>query len=318
MRNKTYSRRDALALTGSLIASKSLLLTKLARTQAVAIPDEVKLVDEPTRGDYGRYDLDNFGPANQRKVGANFEFPKDVDVDLGYGIDISHYTDEVPWAELASAKVNYIYMKASQSRNGRDDKFVEFWGAAKVSGLPVGAYHFLTAGVPGRDQAQYFLTRLSEVGGLKRGNLQPVIDLEWDFFGPDFKRIILDRTPTGVVYKDYWDTLSKPAIVATVNDCVSAIKSGAGMPAVKPVIYTNRSWWEDHVPLGTVFAGCTVWISDYREASYKNNSPRSVKGHEYYLWQFTDKANIRTSSKAYGPYDSNKLLFGGIDHLKIS
>jgi hypothetical protein len=197
-------------------------------------------MDEPTRGYYGTYDLDNFGPPAQRKVGAHFEFPADVDVESRYGIDVSHYTQEVPWAALHSAKVNYIYMKASQSRNGRDDKFVEFWGAAKTSGLPRGAYHFLTAGVPGRDQALYFLTRLAEVGGLTSGDLQPVIDLEWDIYGPNFKRTVVGQSPTGeVIYKDYWDGLAKDTAVDTVIDFVSALKSAKGMPTVKPVIYTN-------------------------------------------------------------------------------
>jgi lysozyme len=209
-------------------------------------------------------------------------------------------------------------MKASQSRNGRDGKFLEFWSAAKASGIPSGAYHFLTAGVPGRDQASYFLARLAEAGGLKTGNLQPVIDLEWDIYGADFKRIVLGHAPSGEIsYKDYWDDLQKTEIVSTVIDCVSAIRSGAGTPGIKPIIYANRTWWESHIPSRTVFEGCTVWISDYRLQSYKNNSPRSVEGHEYYLWQFTDQAHINIDSKLHGPYDSNKLVFGGIDHITI-
>jgi hypothetical protein len=162
------------------------------------------------------------------------------------------------------------------------------------------------------------VTWLSEVGGLVVGSLQPVIDLERDTFGANFKRTKTGPDP----YKDYWDDMSKTDIVETVNDCVSALRAAAATAtasssAIKPVIYTNRSWWEGRIPRGTVFPNCTVWISDYRQASYANSQPRSVQGHEYHLWQFTDKAHVRVGTSLYGPYDSNKLLFGGIERLKI-
>jgi GH25 family lysozyme M1 (1,4-beta-N-acetylmuramidase) len=296
-----------------------LLSSRVVPAQSALAPGEVILTDDPTRSDYGRFDLNNFGPPTQRKVGAEFQFPKDVDVPLGYGIDISHHTKEVPWAALVSAKVNYVYMKASQSHNGRDDKFVEFWNAANTSALPHGAYHFLTAGIPGRDQALYFNKRLTEVGGIKSGNLQPVIDLEWDEYGPYFKRMLLGHTSSGdPIYKDYWEDVPKDAITATVNEFVNTIRYSVGSQGIKPIIYTNRSWWDSYIPPGTVFQNCSVWISDYRKSSYVNGSPRSVKQHEYYLWQFTDKATISVSGEAHGPYDTSKLLFGGINHITIA
>lgn len=317
MVKKTYTRRDALAATGGFIATCS-VLNPISRAHAMLMPNEVILADEPTRGYYGSYDLDNFGPAPQRKVGKEFEFPKDVDATSAYGIDISHHTREIPWNALGSSKVNYIYMKASQSCNGRDSRFVEFWTSAKRYRLPCGAYHFLTAGVAGHDQALYLLARLDEVGGLKTGDLQPCIDLEWDEYGPSFTRIASGRTPTGtIVYEDYWKNIRPAEIVKTINDFIGAFRSAPGMAAVKPVIYTVRSWWEKYIPDGTVFEDCSIWIADYRLASYVSGSPRSVQGHRYYLWQFTDKALINAGGKIYGPFDSNKLLFGGIDHLKI-
>jgi len=309
-----WTRRHILQ-TGAALASAGLAWPIGAKS----LPAEVDLVDEPTRGYYGDYDVTNFGPAALRKAKRDFVFPSEVDVPFGYGIDISHHSKEVPWHALKDAKVSYVYIKASQGQNGRDGKFVEFWKAAKASTLPFGAYHFLTAGVPGETQAAFFLKRLAEVGHIQKGHLQPVLDLEWDIFGPTFKRVVVGKSAMGdPLYKDYWDGLSKSAIVATVNAWVAVMLAAAGPLKIKPVIYTNRSWWEAHVPAGTVFPHCTIWISDYRQQSFANNAPRSVQGHEYHLWQFTDRAHIQTGGKNYGPFDSNKLLSDSIQTLIIT
>ena len=61
-----------------------------------------------------------------RVMHKDFVFPRDVKVDFGYGIDVSHYTENVPWADLKDFKVNYEDVKASQSINGRDGKFTTF------------------------------------------------------------------------------------------------------------------------------------------------------------------------------------------------
>jgi GH25 family lysozyme M1 (1,4-beta-N-acetylmuramidase) len=279
--------------------------------------NEVDLVGEPSRGDYGTFDVDNFGPPALRVVKEKFVFPDDVDEQLAYGIDISHYTKEVPWTQLSACKVNYVYIKASQSSNGRDGKFVSFWQGAATSGLPYGAYHFVTAGISGTEQAKYFMKRLNEVGGLKKGHLQPVIDLEWDEWGSEFKRVAVGRSPQGeTLYKDYWDDVTKEQIAKTVNDCLNGLRAAAGNLALKPIVYTNRSWWDSHIPPHSHF-DCTVWISDYRDKSYASNSPRSVQGHDYHLWQFTAGAKIKSGNATYGPYDSNKLVFGAIDKVTI-
>lgn len=318
MKDQLVTRRQAIS-TG-ITAVSSICFPQAVLSQTIGAPlTEFDLVDEPTRGFYANYDVANFGPPLLRNAKRNFSFPKDAEDNLAYGLDVSHHTKEVPWLSLKASKVNYVYIKASQSTAGRDGKFVEFWRAAATSGLPFGAYHFLTAGVSGRDQAEFFLKRLREAGGLAKGNLQPVIDLEWDEFGPAFKRVISGTTPAGTkIYKDYWDDVTKTAIVATVNEFAETMRTRLGNLSIKPVIYTNRSWWEDHIPAGTVFSGCTIWISDYRQQSYQKKSPRSVSSHEYYLWQFTDLGEVIVANKKYGPFDCNKLIFGEIYKITIA
>lgn len=273
---------------------------------------EVDLIDEPSRGHYGTFDVDNFGPSMIRVMHKDFVFSRDVDVDCGYGIDVSHYTENVPWADWKGFKVNYVDVKASQSINGRGGKFTTFWRDAATCRVPYEAYHCLTAGVSGRDQGNYFLKRLDEVGGLKKNQLQPVIDLERDEWGSDFKRVATGRTPQGeTIFNDYWDSVPKSSVVETVNECMDTIRSGVGALAIHPIIYTNRSWWQLHVASKTKF-DCSVWISDCRKESYINNAPRLVTAHDYYLWQFTDRAHIKSGAISYGRYDCNKLIAAGL------
>ena len=316
MEESAFTRRNAL-IAGAALAGTTLIGSMPASGASPSI-EEVDLTDDPTRGYYAHFDLDNFGPVQLRDAKRDFVFPANVEQHGIYGIDVSHHAKVVPWEHLSAASVSYVYVKASQSVNGRDAKFREFWDGAASAGLPRGAYHFLTAGVSGTDQAAYFLKRLGEIGGLKKGHLQPVLDLEWDIYGPDFKLVVIGTRPNGdKIYKDYWDGVTKKSMVDAVNNWVKAVRSAAGDLAIKPLIYTNRSWWEDHVPAGTVFENCTIWISDYRKQSYIDHAPRSVAGHDYYLWQFTDKATIAVGARRFGPYDSNRLLDAGIEKILI-
>lgn len=300
---------------GAIAAGLGPLSRSMAQSPEIT---EVDLTDEPSRGQYGTYDLNRFGPTQFRDMEPHFQFPNSAEVELAYGIDISHYTTEVPWAELRKSKVNYVYIKASQSRNGRDKKFAQFWHDAASSDVPFGAYHFLTAGPSGAEQGAYFMKRVKDAGGLRKGHLQPVIDLEWDTFGPDFKRVVVGKTKKGEpIYKDYWDDKSLD-IVKIVNECAETIRKANPELNLRPIIYTAQEWWKHHIPTNTVFPKCDVWIADYWPNTFAARTPRTVPLHKYHLWQFTDKGSIKIGDKVYGPYDTNRLVFGGIEKVLIS
>ena len=114
------TRRTALKLMAATTLGIAASGHAHAETSAASPVDEILLTDEPPIGYYGTYDLDYFGPPAERNVKKNFVFPRDVESEAAYGIDISHYTNAVPWGALKAAKVNYVYIKSSESRNGRD------------------------------------------------------------------------------------------------------------------------------------------------------------------------------------------------------
>jgi GH25 family lysozyme M1 (1,4-beta-N-acetylmuramidase) len=310
-----FSRRAALAG----VAAASL---PSWRAWARTSDSEVDLVDDAPLGEMGNFDSNFYGPPETRAVREVFKFPVDAESASAYGIDISHHSKEVPWDGMKTAKVNYVYIKAGQGARNRDPMFETHWAAAERIGMPCGAYHFLSAGVPGKDQGDYFLKRIRDVGGLKSGrHLQPVIDLEWDFLGGAFKRTVLktmvQNGKSVAIYKDYWSDYSSDEIARQMNDCLAVVREGLAPLGVKPIIYTNRSWWETRLKPGVRFADCTIWTSDYRRASYSDGVPRSVAGHTYHLWQFTERGKITVAGKDYGPFDCNKLVKGSLENLRI-
>ena len=304
-----FSRRSVLAGSASVA-----FLGLNSPSSGHSMPSaEIVLSKDASLGEMGQYDANYLGPPANRAPRGPFAFPADADSDVLYGIDISHWTKEVPWSGLKGARVNYVYIKASQGARARDGMFETHWGAAKQHNMPRGAYHWLTPGVPGAAQGDYFVSRLKSGGGLTKGDMQPVIDLEWDFLGKDFR-----RTPLGGGrFKDYWSDHSAAAIATEVNDCIATVKKGFPGLSVRPVIYTNRSWWDERLTPATRF-DAPVWLADYRQKSYEQQIPRLIAGHEYNLWQFTEKGTITIASKRYGPFDCNKIIKGDLANLLIS
>ncbi len=304
----TFSRRSALGL-GIAALAHPLVGRAEDRTP-------VDLVDEPSRSALARYEVTHFGPPAERMLRGPFNFPADVgDGDL-YGIDVSHHTEAVPWDALKASKVGFVYMKATQGSVARDPKFAEFWAAAGAAGVPRGAYHFMSAGIPGDVQARWFLDQVRAVGGLKSGDLQPVIDLEWDILGPDFRTTRVGEADGQPRWKDYWDD-DPDAIPGVIRDCLAALVEGLRPVKIRPIIYTNRSWWEAHVPAAAEFQDTAIWIADYRQLSSESQAPRALPGYVTDLWQFADTGVISADGRTYQPLDCSKVLRGGMAGLTI-
>jgi len=313
--NSYFTRRSAI-ICGTF--ATLLPWDSLAFGQDPSNMDSILTDDEPL-GVMGEFDANYLGPAESRAARDRFVFPHDADSLTAYGIDISHHTESVPWAALKEARVNYVYMKASQALKW-DGKFADHWQAAKRHAMPRGAYHWLTPGLSGKDQGEYLVGRIKAAGGLEKGDLQPVIDLEWDYLGKTFKRQketrkIGKRQVT--TFKDYWSDLSLQATLDTITTCVAAIKAGFPDLNVAPIVYTNRSWWDERLN-PQVRLGCRVWPSDYRQKSYDAHEPRPVLNHTYNMWQFTEKGMIVVGNDRYGPFDCNKIVKGTIVDLTIA
>jgi lysozyme len=92
------------------------------------------------------------------------------------GVDVSHHQGAIDWGRVAATGVRFAYIKATEGRDLRDERFDDNWAGATHAGLRVGAYHYFTLCSPGAAQAAHFLAVVPDAPG----TLPPAIDLEYE------------------------------------------------------------------------------------------------------------------------------------------
>lgn len=239
-----------------------------------------------------------------------FRFPNDVDFDVAlqkprensiFGTDVSHYTSMAfPIENLHQKKVRFIYMKATQGTRYLDDHFARFW--ARAGSLPPGAevhrgaYHFLSAGDPsapprewGVEQAKTFVKVIRANNGLRKTDMPPVVDLEWD--------------KASANSPDRWTQRSPSDIIEVVLGFVGEVRSDLG---VTPMVYTARAWWDAAIKSEAMvdqLAGYPLWGADYSRRSRASEIPKTIHGQGWALWQYTDGATMAIGFNT--PFDAN-------------
>jgi len=243
------------------------------------------LTDEPSREDLGEY-----GASVSTGVKAfprAFKFPADVKVDQLFGIDVSHYQDQIDWDKIPAQGASFVFIKATQGADFYDPTFDRNWH--KTASLHAtfprfhrGAYHFMTAVDSADLQAQNFL---GTVGNGAASDLPACLDVEWDFVIRD-KKPILDKQGQRI---DQWANLSQGEIAQRVSRWLTLVEAATGR---KPIIYTNSSWWKTRVGTTSSFQGFTFWISDFSSHSLGKESPTTLNGAQWFLWQLTDQGEF--------------------------
>jgi lysozyme len=255
------------------------------------VTDDHKQTTTPSDSSLEIYSL--YGP---------FAFPTDAIFDVKekkprenaiFGVDLSHYTpDDFPIESLRKREVLFAYLKATQGTGFKDGKFASFWNRlgklAPGQQVHRGAYHFLSAGQNGADQATTFVDFLALQGGLQATDLPPVMDLEWDKENADAP--------------DRWAALTPDQIVATTRAWLTAVQQKTGR---KPMIYTSWAWWKGRIGQERLkeFADTPLWIADYSESARAIEVPTLPAGTEWTLWQFTESATMAAGYD--GDFDAN-------------
>lgn len=230
-------------------------------------------------------------------IQKSFVFPANTFVDANnvprknniFGIDISHYTpSDLPFDQLVSQNIHYVYAKATQGTSYKDAKFAQFWDA--MAKLPAskkvfrGAYHFLSASDDPKTQAERFVAFINLHGGLKADDLPPVMDLEWD--------IAVANGP------DRW-LKQKPAVIVTA--ALTYLQRVQELTGRTPVIYTARSWWRS---VGIAeseiqkFSQYPIWIADYSNSALASEVPAVPNKAKPALWQFSSTSKLTGSFKS--------------------
>jgi len=184
------------------------------------------------------------------------------------GIDVSYYQGTVNWAQVKASGRAFAFARVSDGLNYPDTKFAQNWPAMKSAGLVRGAYQFFRPSQDPASQAQLLIDKLEANGGLKPGDLPPVLDLESA------------------------DGLASSAVVARAKTWLAKVEAKYG---VKPLVYTAA--FMSNV-IGTSFSAYPLWV-----ANYQTTCPTMPSGWtDWKFWQSSDSGSV---SGVGGNVDTN-------------
>jgi len=169
-----------------------------------------------------------------------------------WGIDISKYQKNIDWKLMVRKnKPDFVFVKVTEGTTIVDPLYRSHKKNLEKHDILHGAYHFMSFSSSGRSQAKKFI----RYAGLKKGNMVPVLDVEYT------RR----RMP------------SKRKVLREIKNYCKVIEKHYG---VKPIIYTHPHLYSTY--LKGSFKDYPLWICDYR------NNPR----HDWAIWQHTSRARL--------------------------
>ncbi|WP_299963844.1 glycoside hydrolase family 25 protein [uncultured Roseobacter sp.] len=237
------------------------------------IPDPKPVVD-PDKPDPGKPDPtpapDPDHPFGVTSLKSNFAFPADA-TGATFGIDVSHFQEEINWQQVAESGVAFAFIKALEGVTEPDAKFPDNWKGAQAAGVPFAPYHFFSARTTPEAQAAALLEIIADV---------PVSALP---IALDFEMSSSD--PRG------WDGRSAAEIANRIDTFIKAVESKRDQ---KVMIYTVKEWWDER--LGSegakLLENDLLWIADPRDAALNSGKPEEIDGVVPTFWQFTSKGRV--------------------------
>ena len=189
-----------------------------------------------------------FYPRKRKTSGNPWALAKSYKV---RGLDLSHWNGKVIYDELES--LDFVFLKVSQGNSLVDRMFDQHYQEFRERDVAVGAYHFFSFGVDGREQALHYLNQLDG----RQLQLPLTIDVEQDG-NP--------RVPYQQVRKE---------LRAFMNEIEKHTQ-------YKPIIYTNGNGYTNFIE--NDFDDCTLWLS-----STNTWRPQNMNCT---FWQFNMKADL--------------------------
>ena len=168
------------------------------------------------------------------------------------------------WNAAHAAGVTHAYIKASDGGGWVDPKFKENWQGAKDVGIQRGAYHYYRNHVAPLTQAALFLEQLGD----DVGEMPPALDVE-----------------------DTGSILVADHLLIWLEDVES--KSGA-----RPVIYTAKWYWDEHVTGATWASYYKLWVAHYTDSG-QVMIPKDW--NNWWLWQYSSTGD----GELYGAQSTN-------------
>lgn len=174
------------------------------------------------------------------------------------GVDISAYQGNVSWSQIKASGRQFAFVRISDGLNSPDSKFAQNWPAMKTAGVVRGSYQFFRPSQDPGLQAQMVIDKLAAAGGIKPGDLPPVLDLESA------------------------DGLASNVVVSKAKVWLNKIETALN---VKPIVYTAA--FMSNV-IGDNFGAYTLWV-----ANYQTTCPTMPSGWtDWHFWQHTDSGSV--------------------------
>jgi lysozyme len=211
------------------------------------------------------------------------------------GVDVSNHQPDIDWAKVKAAGHAFALSKVSEGLGTPDRVFGKGrWKAMRDAGLVRGVYHFARPqkGRDPRDEVREFLGLIDKAGGLKDGDLRPVLDIE--AFGAAGR-------------------LTAAQTLEWARGFVDEVQARLGR---RPIIYTGVFWRETMKNPGDNL-DCPLWLAAFvSQAKVKQFIPIAWKDQGLTIWQRTETGS---SPGIPGHVDLN-LIPGGakaLDRLRL-
>jgi lysozyme len=187
------------------------------------------------------------------------------------GIDVSQWNGLIDWNKAATTGYKFFILKCSEGETLRDSRFASNYAELKRLGLNGSAYHFYRFFSDPIKQAQNFLAGNFDFKDGK--SLPPIIDIEWqDSTGATNAKIIAERATH----------------VANIKTWLNQLENATGR---KPMIYTQKSFWDDIVGAPTGFDAYPLWVVDY---NLNHTTPVMPSGWtQWTLWQYSSNSIVK-------------------------
>jgi len=169
-----------------------------------------------------------------------------------FGIDISRHQGNIDWDKLSAYrfeyhKIDFVYIKATESYDWSDKNFFRNWKEAKKNKVVRGAYHFFDPNESPEKQMNNFFNKVR----LKKGDLPPMLDVEQE-----------SRISTS----EYRNKVLK---------CLKLLEQHYKL---KPLLYINKNFYDSYF-FTDGFKDYPLWIS-----SLVKTKPLQK---EWVIWQFS-------------------------------
>lgn len=187
-----------------------------------------------------------------------------------WGLDLSHHQGEINWKELGKENPHFLYFKATEGSTHSDATYEKNRKEARKLDIPSGAYHFFSYTSPGLRQALHFI----KTAKLKKGDLPPVLDIEW--------------------------IRPMPSISAVIREATTFLNLVEKELGVRPVIYTDCLLYNQFLAKG-LKKDYSLWVASYQ----------STPDCKSLFWQKTNTYKIDgiSGNVDYNLFMGNKKAF---------